>query len=531
MSSFEDVENLIGDLCKKVLEKRNNQDEPFDEFLNEVINECYEAGIHRSDAELILQDRFGNDLHFTEHFQNVWEECEIEAKESVSTIEEEKSSLRSTPCIPDSTYMLLPKLLQSGTSVLPDPRQRDLFLIGSLCTISSVLDGIKGLYGGKVVRPTQFVFVLAPAASGKSAMKYAIQLVEPIHLLKRERSDERQKEYKRLKRVYDLKSRKGKEDPGDEPNEPFAETLFIPGNSSTASMLNLLSGNQGTGLIAETEADSLTNTFGSEWGDFSDILRKAFEHEAIRMSRKGNNEFKEVLNPRFSVCLSGTPNQAMKLIQSAEDGLFSRVNFYAFASEVKWIDPSPANHRTNYTEHFSGLSQSVLEIYHFYKEDRFEFCLQESHWMLHRDHFSDQLKIASTIHGSSVSSVIYRLGLTCYRIAMIISTMEHFENGNQSGNIICSDKAFTAALSICKILQAHAELMFRNLPKSTNSVFDKPNIEEVFFENLPETFSRAEAIKLGLKCKVGQARTLDGILKRWHLTGRLTKPKSGYYEK
>jgi hypothetical protein len=116
-------------------------------------------------------------------------------------------------------------------------------------------------------------------------------------------------------------------------------------------------------------------------------------------------------------------------------------------------------------------------------------------------------------------------------MAMVLSAIEHFENGNQSGNIICSDKAFTAALSICKVLQAHAELMFRNLPKSANSVFNKPDIEEVFFELLPKTFSRAEAIKIGVECKVGQTRTVDGILKRWRLTGRLTKPKSGYYAK
>ena len=77
-------------------------------------------------------------------------------------------------------------------------------------------------------------------------------------------------------------------------------------------------------LIHESEADTLSKMFSQEWGDFSDVLRKAFHGERLSLSRDSDDEFMEIESPKLSVVLSGTRNQITPLLKSRENGLFSR---------------------------------------------------------------------------------------------------------------------------------------------------------------------------------------------------------------
>jgi hypothetical protein len=90
-------------------------------------------------------------------------------------------------------------------------------------------------------------------------------------------------------------------------------------------MIEHLQNNDGQGIICETEADTMSGAKKQDWGDYSPALRAAFHHEKITLTRKTNNEYIEINEPRLAVALSGTPaHKAPKLIASAEDGLFSR---------------------------------------------------------------------------------------------------------------------------------------------------------------------------------------------------------------
>ena len=70
----------------------------------------------------------------------------------------------------------------------------------------------------------------------------------------------------------------------------------------------------------------------SDYGNYSDVLRKAFHHELVSLSRRKDREYCEVSNPRVSVALAGTPEQVRKLIPDAENGLMSRFCSISFAS-------------------------------------------------------------------------------------------------------------------------------------------------------------------------------------------------------
>ena len=58
----------------------------------------------------------------------------------------------------------------------------------------------------------------------------------------------------------------------------------------------------------------------------------------ISSLRKKDREYVEILKPKFSAILSGTPEQVFNLIPSAENGLFSRFIFYVMPTEIVWHD-------------------------------------------------------------------------------------------------------------------------------------------------------------------------------------------------
>ena len=71
---------------------------------------------------------------------------------------------------------------------------------------------------------------------------------------------------------------KNKSDNLEKPVKPPERMLFIPANNSTTGVYQLISDNEGRGLMFETEGDTLTQAFKSDYGNYSDGFRKAFHH-------------------------------------------------------------------------------------------------------------------------------------------------------------------------------------------------------------------------------------------------------------
>lgn len=116
-------------------------------------------------------------------------------------------------------------------------------------------------------------------------------------------------------------------------------------------------------LILESEADSISNMLKQDWGNFSDILRKAYHHEKIPISREIDDKFIEVESPKLSMVISGTQGQVKPLILSKESGLFSRFLYYYFDDGVKWKDVTPNGSLVDYTTVFEKTSNDVFKPY------------------------------------------------------------------------------------------------------------------------------------------------------------------------
>jgi hypothetical protein len=440
--------------------------------------------------------------------------------------------LKLTPIIPVKVYENLPNLLKKGTSVFSDPRKRDVFFTSALCILSGCLPNVSGVYGGERVYPQLFTFVIAPAASGKGVMKNAKRLADAYHDRVIEGSRAAQKNYEGELIDYKalLQTRKKGEPTPEKPEEPKFKLAFIPADCSKARMIEHLAANGEEGIICETEADTLSGAKKQDWGDYSALLRAAFQHERYASSRKTNNEFSELKEPKLAVALTGTPAQAPRLISSSEDGLFSRFVFYAFKNDLEWLDPSPFAQKVVLNDHFDALSKEVLSMIDFLALEKSEFYFSIDQWEFFNKSFRKSLFDVATFTSEDAASVVFRLGLITFRIAMILTAIRKFENGESNTQITCSDEDFHSAISISEVYLKHSILMFNNLPNQSEiATFKGGDNKKLFFEALPADFQRKEAVELGKRFSLSP-RSVDAIL-NLSVGKTLTKLKSGHYQK
>ena len=238
------------------------------------------------------------------------------------------------PTFPEADW---PKILLLIMSYATSPTQRDVMLIGALTAIGASMERyVRCPYAGKLQSPCLQSFIVAPSASGKGILSLIRLLVEPIHDEIRQQVATEVKAYKKEKAAYDVM---GKERSKVEaPQMPKNRMFLISGNNTGTGILQNIMDANGTGLICETEADTISAAIGSEYGHWSDSLRKAFDHDRLSYNRRTDQEYREVKKSYLSVLLSGTPAQVKPLIPSTENGLFSRQLFYYMHGIWAWIN-------------------------------------------------------------------------------------------------------------------------------------------------------------------------------------------------
>ena len=102
--------------------------------------------------------------------------------------------------INEQVYQNLPEPLKQLTDLFKD-RERDIVLLSCLGVLSGCLPKVYGIYGGSKVYSNLYFFIVAPAASGKGAVKYAIGLVKSIHEKIKNDSEQEAKDCKKNKDI------------------------------------------------------------------------------------------------------------------------------------------------------------------------------------------------------------------------------------------------------------------------------------------------------------------------------------------
>jgi hypothetical protein len=279
----------------------------------------------------------------------------------------------------------------------------------------------------------------------------------------------------------------------EKPCEPPQKMFFIPANSSSAAFIQALADNDFTGVIFETEADTLANTFKQEWGNFSDVLRKAFHHESTSLFRRKDQEFIDIKEPQLAIALSGTPRQVLNMMPDTENGLFSRFLFYAFEDESEFKNPFVSHRRVDYTKFFSKQGERVYKLYYELNRRRLpvDFGLTQEQAGVLTERFNVMMRRSKLLLGSDLTANIKRLGLAAFRIAMTLSALRIADEKEILSTRTCSDVDFTTALDITAILEKHAAAVYRTLPNT-----GMKGTRQRFFEALPREFDRKTFLKI-----------------------------------
>lgn len=438
--------------------------------------------------------------------------------------------INTTPTIPAKVYENLPPFLKTITDQFDDQREKDVVLTGSLVILGGCFNGIKGKYDKDWVNPNLFAFIVAPAASGKGTMKYAKKLGNKIHGDFSKTNAELKADYAATFKKW-LKQSRGKKSGGEKaPVKPKYPVLFIPGNSSAASIYKLLDESDGKAIICETEADSLTGAIKQDWGNFSHVLRCSFQHEPVTLSRSGDDLYLSIDHPCLSVLLTGTPDQVPRLIGSTEDGLFSRFIFYCYSRDMVWIDPTPCSECTDLTPFFEGLSCKVAEIKKQLDAGNFTFSLSMYQFGILSENFNAKTKLIKQFEGQDAASAIFRLGLIAFRIGMIFTVIRQMDDLNGKVNLECTDEDLNNALGLTDVYFEHTMVMHSLLPKKSGRSIN-PKMRE-FYSLLPKDkeFPRKESNEIGKSIGISE-KTVWTYLGKLKDEGLLTNPNFGTYKK
>lgn len=447
-----------------------------------------------------------------------------------------------TPLLPDTVFDKLPQLFQDAVKPHRSSRQRDIMLASALTVVSACMPGITGLYDGCEYSPHLYFFVVAKAANGKNMASQPFKMARHYVSILKAESDRKMAQYIQDKADFEaycqqMKADRKPVDTSREPIEPHAVMPWIPANISRPMFIKQVVYNGRCGsFVLETEADALSVNKSTDWGDLSLLLRAAFHHERISMARSGDvkkDGFEEIDEPHFAIFVTGTPDQFVRLMGDAENGLYSRFCVYAFSEREGWHNPAPSSQGVNFKQYYAHLGETLSQYAFFSREHPAEFRLTESQWRRFNAEMAPLLDKAQDFGFENEPSVVKRLGLILYRVAMTLSAVRRADREIGSSEFYCNDDDFESALAISRVCLEHSKLMlsgFKVQDKFSGSLKKGVSGPEEILAKLPDTFSKKEVValykELGKSSSTAR-RFLENLIKE----GRIIKEARGTFRK
>lgn len=449
-------------------------------------------------------------------------------------VEHEVAEAIPLPTFCDKVTGSLPLIFKDISSLGKTLTEKDMLLLASITILSGAFPEAYAIYDSSKVYANLFTFLVANAASGKGRTTSCLKLISLIEQEVREANKQEVDDYQQ--ELADIRAMGRKASGMPLPKEPPYRSSIIPANCSSTAIYQALHDNHDQGITFETEADSLANTLKSDYGNFSDGLRKGFHHEDITYRRRKENEHVEIHNPKWTVYLTGTPGQVTNLIPSAENGLFSRFLFMLVDIPAKWHNVFSKSTRT-IDEEMEAIGKRVYDIHLILKKKQggIEFKLTEEQEDKFNDFFNKLVEEYKDMLGRDFVANIYRMGLSAYRIAMILSITRLEGATCLPDCIICKDEDLECALIIADTLMQHAARIFSTLlpSKEGDDVMGiklSPKSEKLFAA-LPASFNRqmvlAAAQKLGIAKRTAE-KYVGEYVSRYNLCKRVD---NGKYEK
>lgn len=403
---------------------------------------------------------------------------------------------------------------------MDDAEGKDKMILATLVINSGMLPNYYGIYGGKTVYPPLYLLIYGPSASRKGEIASCQHILAPLNREFNRAYQQELADYKQAHNTWEAMGSKASEraNRGEEPQEPEYRSPVIAANSSASAVYLALKANDGWGIMFETEASALSQSFLSDYGNYSTGLLAAFHHEPIKMNRVRDKIRFEIENPRLALALTCTKGQLPKLFPTFEDGFANRFLFYGLNQKLVWINPFKKADKP-LDEIYEELGQKSLKLYHLMKElgnRRIQFLLTEEQIAQFNSFFSELLMEQFAMLGNGIFSFIIRLAVSTFRIAMTLALLRRFSEWDQTRPffepvdqaMLCSEKDFHIAMTIMNTLVNHTATIYAELNKE-NEEANKPKgysmlnpAERKLFDALGDNFTKKEidqtAAELGI---------------------------------
>ena len=236
--------------------------------------------------------------------------------------------------------------------------------------------------------------------------------------------------------------------------------------------------------------------------------------------RKTNLEYIIIEEPKFSLSITGTPDQVKGILKNTKNGLASRFMFYSFNAKPEWrrtftksISNSKQNQFFKFTQDLCNKFSSQIER---------EFNITEEQGEIHYNTFKEILDEKYYSYLGDSDSLIKRLGLVVYKIAMVLSGIRTDEP-----QMKCEDRDFETAMKLTQVYLAHGLNVFEKITNRENKL---PLNEERWMNKLPKEFTTGEAISIAKKLGIKE-RTVYKKLRDYLDNGLLKKVETGVYRK
>ena len=447
----------------------------------------------------------------------------------------------------------LPQILQDLLSVAHTTEQKDMLLMSSLTTLSTVMNSVYFRYGttGKRYYPELMTFIMAGAASGKGIAELSKRLVEKVH--------------------------------EDTP-------LIIAGDSTYPAFYQQLLEQDGCGLLFETEGSVITDIWKGGAMSYNTALRKAAEHETLSKNRLNSGQT-EIACPKVGMMLTGTFSQFKALVPSVENGFFSRLMTVVVrehqdfdgsvfqpseeGKEVEALVERLAMQVKTLAVRLNTQSTIATQVAHnpqstihhpqstIHHPQEIEFRLTPEQASLLGQVMEKEYKEYVRVLGDGFHATVVRNGINVMRIAAVLSALrliggeaerqrgsdisettvndiaENPESPDRcaipekAGEMVCTEEDFQTAMVIGTKMLLHAADAYNQITEENKEAV--PSIKgsyqkETFFVSLPESFSTGECIALAGKMGVAQ-RTAERYISQMVSTGQLINLKHGIYKK
>jgi hypothetical protein len=400
----------------------------------------------------------------------------------------------------------LPYFFQGYDLITNNDIQRDIAFISKLGILSACLSSVFTIYRGGRNYPNLYFLIYAPPACDKSIMGMILKIADPLDTMMTEECARRMHEY----------NNSG----SDEEEEPKCKGLYLDADSSAIAMIqNLAKGQEN--LLADTEGVILSQIKKNDWAQLDPPLRKAFHFERISVSRKDKTI--TIRDPRISLLMTCTVEDARVFSGSIQGGLTSRILPYSFSNTMKWQNQFTVE-SSRIPDFIDTKAMELIEIYQFNKKYPFELKFTDIQKQKHTDTFGDW---TDELDSGDEFAFLKRLGVATVRIAMIITAVKKYEAKNEESNVICEDTIFDISLSIANTFRGHGSNFYKLLSQKTVAV---PRLQKVV-DALSQQFTTQEFIT---QCK--QMLHINNRQAMKHLVsmvenGVLSHIKQGVYEK